>query len=146
MAPGSMMGKFCINHWENIVGQSCLDAQTLLFDFFGTTCEMPTRPGVRVNNRFYSTRRTARPRNPAVCGWFHTKLSLVLQKNIPRWLRLTFVMRKSQTINNNEFKPMKSVRVESNLESSNTHNNTSQYICSQLTPYLLRSTLSLRFW
>ena len=34
----------------------------LLFfkDFFGTTCEMPTQPGERINNGVHTTRRTRR--------------------------------------------------------------------------------------
>ena len=43
---------------------------TLLFVIlsYSTSCEMPTRPGLRSNNRVYTTRRTAKPTKPGV--WF----------------------------------------------------------------------------
>ena len=52
-------------------------------DFFCTTCEMPSRSCVRINNGIHTTKRTARLTKPGVCGLFHiSSLSLSLSLSL----------------------------------------------------------------
>ena len=52
----------------------------LFFKIFCTTCEMATRPGVRINNEVNTSWRTARRTKPVIWLLFHTTF-----KKVPNW-------------------------------------------------------------